>query len=185
MDESSKLKTVFISASPVLVNEVKRFYYDFKSHFATALEQHQAKKDALKNQAEDDEIEIITTSSEPVQTQAEIEQDELRKYIENEIKGLEDEETIEKQRQLAMSMDDLSHDDFPLFLTVKRLLYMIDASTNYPFFARTNEGKQISMDSGIEWHNESGGVFMINRYYKGGANYDSAIKDLGKKILDI
>lgn len=38
MDQSSKLKLLFISASPVLVNEVKRFYYDFKSHFATALE---------------------------------------------------------------------------------------------------------------------------------------------------
>jgi hypothetical protein len=86
---------------------------------------------------------------------------------------------------LARSMDDLSSDDFPLFLTVKRLLYMIDASTTYPFFARTSEGSQISMDSGVEWHNESGGVFMINQYFKGGQTYDNALKDLGNKILEI
>ena len=86
----------------------------------------------------------------------------MRIYIENEIRALEDEETIEKQKNLALSMSDLNSDDFPLFLTIKRLLYMIDASTNFPFFARNNEGKQISMDSNVEWHNESGGVFMIN-----------------------
>jgi len=113
------------------------------------------------------------------------EKEELRKYIENEIRSLEDEETIEKQKHLGRSMDELSNEDFPLFLTVKRLLYMLDATTTYPFFARNNEGKQISMDSGVEWHNEAGGVFMINQYYKGGQGYENALKDLGQKILEI
>jgi hypothetical protein len=40
MNESSKLKLLFISASPVLVNEVKRFYIDFKAHFGTELEKY-------------------------------------------------------------------------------------------------------------------------------------------------
>ena len=122
-----------------------------------------------------EEIEVLTK---PVEDQQQ-EQDELKRYIENEIRELEDEETIEKQKSLAQSMDELSHDDFPLFLTIKRLLYMLDASTTYPFFARTNEGKQISMDSGVEWHNESNGVFMINQYFKSAGKFDSALKDLG------
>lgn len=32
MDQQSSLKLLFVSASPVLVNEVKRFYIDLKSH---------------------------------------------------------------------------------------------------------------------------------------------------------
>ena len=59
-------------------------------------------------------------------------------------------------------MEQLSSDDFPLFLTVKRLLYMLDASTEYPFFARDKSGNQIGMDTNVQWHNEAGGVLMIN-----------------------
>ncbi len=40
-----------------------------------------------------------------------------------------------------MSMDELSSEDFPLFLTVKRLLFMIDASTDFPFFSRDSSGQ--------------------------------------------
>lgn len=38
VNQSSKLKLLFVSASPVLVNEIKRFYDDFKHHFALELE---------------------------------------------------------------------------------------------------------------------------------------------------
>jgi len=34
----SDVKLLFVSASPVLVNEVKRFFLDFKSHFTAELE---------------------------------------------------------------------------------------------------------------------------------------------------
>ena len=37
MSISSEIRLVFISASPVLVNEVKRFYLDFKDHFTQEL----------------------------------------------------------------------------------------------------------------------------------------------------
>ena len=63
-------------------------------------------------------------------------------------------------------MEELSSEDFPLFLTVKRLIYMLDASTDFPFFSRDNSGKQIGLESNVEWHNEQGGVFMINQYHK-------------------
>ena len=38
MGLASKLKLTFVSASPVLVNEIKRFYEDFKKHFCIELE---------------------------------------------------------------------------------------------------------------------------------------------------
>lgn len=37
MDAKSKLKLVFVTASPVLTNEVKKFYGDMKSHFTREL----------------------------------------------------------------------------------------------------------------------------------------------------
>ena len=38
MDSDSNLKLLFVSASPVLVNEVKRFYIDLKLHLCDQLE---------------------------------------------------------------------------------------------------------------------------------------------------
>ena len=38
IDLNSKLKLTFVSASPVLVNEIRRFYIDFKKHFGIELE---------------------------------------------------------------------------------------------------------------------------------------------------
>jgi hypothetical protein len=70
-------------------------------------------------------------------------------------------------------MDYLNSEDFPLFLTVKRLLYMLDASTDFPFFARDKNGDQIGMDTNVQWHNESGGVFMINQYFKSSTSLDN------------
>ena len=44
MTFNSKLKLTFVSASPVLVNEIRRFYEDFKKHFGIELERAQTKK---------------------------------------------------------------------------------------------------------------------------------------------
>ena len=44
MTLNSKLKLTFVSASPVLVNEIRRFYEDFKKHFGIELERAQTKK---------------------------------------------------------------------------------------------------------------------------------------------
>lgn len=86
---------------------------------------------------------------------------------------------------MAESMEELSSEDFPLFLTVKRLIYMLDASTDFPFFSRDKTGKQIGLESNVEWHNEQGGVYMINQYHKSQANYDGMVKELGQKLVDL
>lgn len=82
-------------------------------------------------------------------------------------------------------MNELSADDFPLFLTIKRLIYMLDASTEYPFFSRDKAGNQIGLESNVQWHNEQGGVLMINQYHKSATNYDKLVKEYGEKIIDI
>ena len=62
---------------------------------------------------------------------------------------------------------------------------MLDASLQSSFFSRNAEGGIVGMDSGVEWHNENRGVFMINQYYKQQKNYDEKIKKLGAKLMKI
>jgi hypothetical protein len=77
-------------------------------------------------------------------------------------------------------MSQLKQSDYPLFLTVKRLILMLDASTWYPFFSRDSEGKQVGLNGNLEWSNEQGGVFMINQYYRRTQeDFDSLVQTLG------
>lgn len=98
-------------------------------------------------------------------TNSNTEQD-LNEYMNLEQNAILDEEEYEKQLQLPNSIDNLTNEHFPLFATIKRFIYMIDASLDFSFFSRNVDGQIIGMDSNVEWHNESKGVFMINQYFK-------------------
>ena len=114
------------------------------------------------------------------------EREALERYIQNEIQEIEQDESIQRGMDtLAQSMEELSSEDFPLFLTIKRLIYMLDASTEFPFFSRNKLGKQIGLESNVEWHNEQGGVFMINQYHKNSTNFDGQLKELSQKLIDL
>lgn len=54
--------------------------------------------------------------------------------------ALADDEEVEKQINLPESIENLNSDHFPLFVTIKRLILMLDASMDYSFFSRNNEG---------------------------------------------
>lgn len=75
-------------------------------------------------------------------------------------------EEMERNMKMAQSMDEMTNEDFPAFLTIKRLVYMIDASVRRPFFARNLKNEIIGLEAQAEWHNEQKGVLMINNYYK-------------------
>lgn len=75
-------------------------------------------------------------------------------------------EQVEQQLALPERFDRLSARHYPLFLTVQRLVYMLDAALQTPFFSRKSDGKIIGMDSSLGWHSEDKGVFMINQDYK-------------------
>ena len=47
-----------------------------------------------------------------------------------------DMEEMEKNMKMAQSFNQMKNEDFPAFLTIKRLVFMIDGSLGRPFFAR-------------------------------------------------
>ena len=83
------------------------------------------------------------------------------------------------------SLEDLKPEHFPLFSTVKKLIYMLDATLNYSFFSRDYQNNIIGLDSNLGWHNESKGVMMINHYYKENIAYDDLIAKFGKELLEM
>ena len=146
--KTTVLHSAFVTASPVLTNEVKRFYSKLKDHVKLELERRVKKKEA-----KDQNIEVI-------------EIDEVK--LKEQFSSSEDEGDEEDSGPISMNL--LKDQDFPLFFTVRRLIFMIDASLRRPFFARDINGKVIGAGSNYEWHNEYKGSLKISRDYKAQIN---------------
>ena len=70
------------------------------------------------------------------------------------------------------AFEELKAKHFPLFVTVKQLLYMYDASLTWSFFSRDSKNNLIGMSSNLTWHNENKGLFMINSEFKNQIDFD-------------
>lgn len=57
MNKENKLKLVFVTASPVLTNEVRKFYFDVKDHFTEQLVKRRQRALAKKEEKKEGYIE--------------------------------------------------------------------------------------------------------------------------------
>lgn len=105
--------------------------------------------------------------------------------MKNEEKNLADDLEIENEMNIPNSYDELKANQFPLFITVKRLVYMMDACLSFSFFSRDHNNNIIGLDSNLGWHNESKGVMMINHYFKESIDYDEQLAKFGKELMEI
>ena len=173
VDQRCGLHILFATASPVLTNEVKRFYWRLNDHIKTEL---MARNERRKQREEERKQELTTqyeamdSDDEPVlHLEREISaEEEIKIRTEEEIMAEDaaEEEETGQEGDKRYSMAYLTDDDFPLFLTIRRLVFMIDATQKSPFFARSADGDIIGMTGKSEWHNEMKGVLMINSEYK-------------------
>lgn len=120
-----------------------------------------------------------------VEQMNDFERQEMLDFIKTEERNLVDDLAIESEMNLPNSFDDLKPWQFPLFVTVKRLIYMMDACLAYSFFSRDHNNNIIGLDQNLGWHNEAKGVMMINHYFKESIDYDQQLAKFGKEILEI
>lgn len=85
---------------------------------------------------------------------------------------------------LPAAYEDLKPHNFPLFLTLKQLLFMLDASLYDSFFFRDADNKVIGMEHNLTWHNENKGLFMINQQYKTDADYNKLLLEFTNEVLN-
>lgn len=141
IDKPTPLHCIFVTASPVLTNEVNRYYDKLNSLIKEELE---SKEKLARNEESFEELKLERQTS------------ELSVAEEIEIES----------NSGPSSMSYVTDDDFPLFVTVRKLILMIDGSLHRPFFDRTKSGKVIGSSTNFEWHNELVGSLKISKNYK-------------------
>jgi hypothetical protein len=97
---------------------------------------------------------------------------------------IEEELASKSQFDMPNAFEELKPRHFPLFVTVKQLLYMYDASLSYSFFARDSRNNLIGMSSNLSWHNENKGMFMINSQFKSNTDFDDLLLKYGQDLVE-
>lgn len=85
---------------------------------------------------------------------------------------------------LPEAYEDLVPKHFPLFITVKQLLFMLDASLNYSFFTRDKSNKVVCLENNLTWHNENKGLFMINAENRSVQNCDDLLLKYANELIE-
>jgi tetratricopeptide (TPR) repeat protein len=153
IDNRCGLHTIFVTASPVLTNEVRRYYLKLNDHIKRELERKN-ERERQRKQKQMDQSYIVLEEEIKIEVPEKPEEDTAVDADEEEL------------TTLPPSMNFVKEEDFPLFLTVRRLVFMIDGSLNKPFFARDPDGNVIGLSGNSEWHNEMKGVLVISKDYK-------------------
>lgn len=91
----------------------------------------------------------------------------------------EEAEVVQRMNRYQV-LDNIDEHDFPLFLTVRRLIMMIDGTLSRPFFARNLDGHIVGTDSNAQWHNEQKGVLMISNYHKKLGDFEEHLEEVRK-----
>jgi len=181
LQTTTGLHIIFVTASPVLCNEVRRYYHRLKDNVKEELSRKRRKRKAReeaeerKKKAEEEakdlkDFEVVADEEQQGESVDANKAEEELKLQEEELgeDDLEDdeEEELQKGSSSTHTMMDVKEEDYPVFSTVKRLIYMIDGTLNRPFFSRNDNGEIRGLEGKSEWHNEMRGVMLINSYYK-------------------
>ena len=102
------MKLLFVSASPVLVNEVKRFYIDMKAHLNEQLTKRRNAKLAGAGAAGDNAQEEEKKADVAIEEAKEEQEELLQKFVEIELSKLERDENIEKQTEIVARFSQLT-----------------------------------------------------------------------------
>ena len=133
LKRTTPLHCIFVTASPVLTHEVKRFYSKIKSNLSDELQERINRK-----KADDQKFEDLA--------------DDLDEQSEPDLDSSESDD--DDNDNGPFSMRSLKDEDFPLFYTFRRLVLMIDASIQTPFFPRDVYGQIIGSGQNSDWTKE-------------------------------
>ncbi|CAD8176793.1 unnamed protein product [Paramecium octaurelia] len=183
------LHCVFATASPVLTTEVKRYYQKLTAQIKAELEkkkqkdrlarlqqEQQAQREQSENQFNQSTVQIVDDAKQIEENyfEQQIGGIQLQKEQEGFQEDLDEEDWEKEEEKLKQELNafhsfaDMQDSDFPAFLTIKKLVLLIDGSLANPFFSRTQENKIVNSDTHAQWSTENTGVIFINNYKKGG-----------------
>ncbi|CAK60825.1 unnamed protein product (macronuclear) [Paramecium tetraurelia] len=157
------LKILFVTASPLLAWQIKQNYLQLIENFQELIKdkfQKKPEEQAESNEMEEESFyEIINElqESQAKENNSDTDEDEMDDY--------------EKKMGRFQKLSDIT--EYPAFLTLRKLIFSIDASLLNPYFKFTQ-----TQHCSAQWHNEQIGIVSLNQ------SSQHSCEKLQKKIKD-
>ncbi|CAD8118879.1 unnamed protein product [Paramecium sonneborni] len=169
-----QLKTLFLTSSPLLAQQIKQKYDKLVKNVEDSLnqkKQYQNFQEKLKNNLEDSTVQILDILGEEDDKESQFE-------VQEEEENDEDIDQYEKEMGQFQKMQDIK--SFPAFLTIRKLLFLIDSSLTNPFFKNKDQ-----IHRSAQWHNEYFGVLSLNQNVNNNCSdkLDVEVNDLDSKDI--
>ncbi|CAD8153493.1 unnamed protein product [Paramecium pentaurelia] len=159
-DQNTQLKTIFVTASPLLACQVKRLYDQLVNNIQDAInKKRQKQKKDCYDQSQNIDLEQSTFQIiEALQQNEEDINNNNQQGFQNE-NEIDDEEINEFEKEMGKFNKFSEIQQFPVFLTLRKLLALIDSSLLNSFF-KVHGGYQNKLS---QWHNESLGLMKLDQ----------------------
>ncbi|CAD8159005.1 unnamed protein product [Paramecium pentaurelia] len=163
-DQNSQLKTIFVTASPLLACQVKRLYDQLVNNIQNAIntKRQRVKQEQQENiqtqniDLEQSTFQIIEALQQNDKDNDDNNNNQQEFQNDNEI---EDEDINEFEKEMGKFNKFSEIQQFPVFLTLRKLLALIDSSLIHSFF-KVYGGYQNKLS---QWHNESSGLMTLDK----------------------
>ncbi|CAD8124478.1 unnamed protein product [Paramecium sonneborni] len=138
------LKTLFVTASPLLAWQIKQNYLQLTENFQELIKEKFQKKSESNDIEEESFYEIIN----------ELQESQIKENILDS-----DEDDIDNYEKMMGKFQKLSDIiEYPAFLTLRKVIFSIDASLINPYFKFSQK-----QHCSAQWHNEQIGIVSLNQ----------------------
>ncbi|CAD8105849.1 unnamed protein product [Paramecium sonneborni] len=154
-----QLKTVFITASPLLACQVKRLYDKLVQNIQDVINN---KKKNQKNKEEETQVfqDEMDQSTFQIINAIKIDQEQQDQQQQvNQEDELDDEEIDAYEKEMGKFSRFSDINQFPIFLTLRKFLFLVDASLINSFFSIFEN----QHDRSSQWHNEQFGQMSLSQ----------------------
>ena len=161
--------SVFLTLSPVLCEQARKYFNKLtgrgSSSAATAKKQEENLAKAEKKEVEEKKEVAEGEEEDGVEYEGEVEAEE---------EEMEEGEGYDNERY-PHRLSDVKDEDFPMFITLRNFLYMLDGTLEEPFFARESNGRIQGADKAFTFQEELGFVNVVHRKT---TTIEAALEDL-------
>ncbi|CAD8192780.1 unnamed protein product [Paramecium pentaurelia] len=167
-----QLKTLFLTSSPLLAQQIKQKY----ENMVKDVEENLRQKNRIQKISEQEKCNLDDSTIQILDLLGD--QDENESQFEIQDEDEEDVDQFEKEMGQFQTIQDIKQ--FPAFLTIRKLLFLLDSQLQNPFFKKTEQ-----IHRSAQWHNEYFGVLSLNQNVTNNLTekLDSEINDLDSKEI--
>ncbi|CAD8120897.1 unnamed protein product [Paramecium sonneborni] len=179
--QGCKLKTAFITASPLLACQVKRLYDKLVQNIQDVInnKKKQKNKNYEENQVQNLQNDMDQSTFQIINAiQNDSEQQGSQKL--NQEEEVNDQELNEYEKEMGKFQRFSDINQFPTFLTLRKFLFLIDGSLINSYFQMFGNNRNKTS----EWHNEQCGQMILNYNIQNDEIMQKKLEQLNQRLMD-